>query len=66
MVQFIDPELVQECIDGYASSQADFVSNCVKKPFYTPGMDARLFSTQLLSYVDTLADDSDDRDYVSR
>ena len=63
---FIDPELVQECIDAYANSQADFVSNCVEKPFYPPGMDARLFSTQLLSYVDTLADDSDDRDYVSR
>ena len=62
---FIDPELVQECIDAYANSQADFVSNCVEKPFYPPGMDARLFSTQLLSYVNTLSTDQDDRDHVS-
>lgn len=62
---FIDPELVQECIDAYTNSQVDFVSNCVEKPFYPPGMDARLFSTQLLSYVNTLTTDPDDRDHVS-
>ena len=28
-------------------------------------MDARLFSTQLLSYVNTLSTDQDDRDHVS-
>ena len=62
---FIDPILVQECVDAYMKSDADFVANCVELPHYPPGMDARIFSTDILAEVDSLTQDPNDREHVS-
>lgn len=61
----IDPIIIQECIDAYMKSDADFVANCVELPHYPPGMDARIFSTDILAEVDRLTQDSNDREHVS-
>ena len=62
---FIDPELTQELIDAYKQSDADFVANCVERPFLPPGMGARIFSMEALGEVDRITQDLDDREHVS-
>lgn len=61
----IDPAIVQECIDAYKQSDADFVANCVQRPHYPPGMDARIFSSGLLAELDRITQSPDDREHVS-
>ena len=62
---FLDPDIIQESIDAYKESDADFVANCVEKPHYPAGMDARIFATKLLSEVDKLTGALSDREHVS-
>jgi spore coat polysaccharide biosynthesis protein SpsF len=61
----IDPSIVQECIDAYMKNDVDFVANCVERPHYPPGMDARIFSTDVLAEVDSFTKDPGDREHVS-
>ena len=62
---FLDPDIIQESIDAYKKSDADFVANCVEKPHYPAGMDARIFAAKLLSEVDKLTAALPDREHVS-
>ena len=61
----VDPEIIQECIEAYKRSDADFVSNSDPVALFPPGMDARIFSTQVLAEVDRLTQAPDDREHVS-
>ena len=62
---FLDPDIVEESIDAYKKNDVDFVANCVERPHYPAGMDARIFATELLAEADKLTDNLDDREHVS-
>ena len=62
---FLDPEIVQQSINAYIGSNAEFVANCVDCPHYPGGMDTRVFSVDLLADLDKKTTSSDDREHVS-
>ncbi len=61
----IDPDVVQETIDAYRKSTADFVANCIERPHYPPGFDARVFSMEVLRKLDLIAVSPTDREHVT-
>jgi spore coat polysaccharide biosynthesis protein SpsF len=65
----IDPALIDETVAAYVETGANYVSNVAlpDQPLsYLPGMDVQVFSTSLLAEVDSLTDDPDDRENVTR
>lgn len=62
---FIDSNIIQESLDVYLNGDYDFVANCVKKPTYIPGFDARVFSTSILESIKNKIYDQEDLEHVS-
>lgn len=62
---FIDSDIIQESLDIYLNGDYDFVANCVKKPMYIPGFDARVFSTSTLASIKNKIYDQEDLEHVS-
>ncbi|MBF0254453.1 MAG: glycosyltransferase family protein [Candidatus Omnitrophica bacterium] len=60
----IDPEIIDALMDRYVRSNADYVSNILRRT-YPRGLDTQIFSTQVLEEVDRLTQDPADRENVS-
>ena len=62
---FIDHKIISESIDEFLTNKYDFVANCVEKPMYIPGFDARVFETKLLEKIEKLIIDQEDYEHVT-
>ena len=60
----IDPDLVEQCIQGYLKSDVDYVSNVLRRT-YPIGMDAQVFAARILADAAARTNHSDDREHVS-
>jgi spore coat polysaccharide biosynthesis protein SpsF len=59
----IDPDGVQRCLDAYLAGGVDYVANGLVRT-YPIGMDAQVFSGELIQRVAELATEPDDREHV--
>ncbi|MEX2451905.1 MAG: glycosyltransferase family protein [Rhodospirillales bacterium] len=60
----IDPGVIQNIIDTYRATGADYVSNVIERS-YPIGMDTQVFATDILADVAERTDDPQDREHVS-
>ncbi|NOY76030.1 MAG: NTP transferase domain-containing protein [Kiritimatiellaeota bacterium] len=60
----IDPKLVDDVVETYLSEDCDYATNCLAQTFPL-GMEAEVFSTELLELADREGDTSEDREHVS-
>lgn len=60
----VDPELVDEVIEGFRSSNADYFSN-VDPPTYPDGLDIEVFSFDVLKQAGKIAHSRHDREHVT-
>lgn len=60
----IDPKIIDEVVEAYVDSDADYVSNILKRT-YPRGLDTQVFATDLLAEVNSLTQDPADRENVS-
>jgi spore coat polysaccharide biosynthesis protein SpsF len=61
---FMAPGVVEEVIQHYLGSEADYVANFLE-PSYPSGMQAQIYATDILADVDGRTDNPDDREHVS-
>ena len=60
----IDPEVIDRVVEIYRGSDADYVSNGLRRT-YPDGLDTQVFATAILAEVAELTNDPADREHVS-
>ena len=61
---FIDPEVIDQCIDEFYARNLDYCSN-VAPPTFPDGMDVEVFSTDALYQISSIAKSSAEREHVT-
>jgi spore coat polysaccharide biosynthesis protein SpsF len=61
----VEPELVAQAVELYRGERPDYVSTVLGGETFPVGLDVEVFSTDLLSEVESLTDDARDREHVS-
>ncbi len=61
---FVDPDIVNQCLDIFMEGEYDFVSNTISRTFPV-GLDVRIFPVHVLEEVNSLTDDPIDHEHVS-
>lgn len=61
---FVDPDIVNHCLDVFNEGEYDFVSNTISRTFPV-GLDVRIFPVRVLEEVNSLTDNPIDHEHVS-
>lgn len=61
---FVDPDIVDECIQVFLNGKYDYVSNTIKRSFPI-GFDVQVFPVSILEEVNALTSDPVDHEHVS-
>jgi spore coat polysaccharide biosynthesis protein SpsF len=61
----VEPALVAQALDVYRAERPDYVSTVLGGETFPAGLDVEVFSTELLTTVESLTDDPRDREHVS-
>jgi len=61
----LDPIIVDQSIGFFYKSSSDYVGNTCITDMYPRGQDVKVFATSVLSAVNVLTQDADDREHVS-
>lgn len=61
----IDPNILDEIIDRFLASGADYASNILNPRTYPRGLDVEVFSFDVLKNTHDTIDDADDREHVT-